>query len=371
MNNFKRLHLIFLISIMFFYSNISYAVTPKINGSSGILIEKETGRILYSHNSHQKLPMASTTKVMTALVALENGNLDEKVKITNKSVGIEGSSIYLFKGEEITLKDLIYGLMLRSGNDAAVAIAYHIGGSLEGFIELMNRKAREIGANNTNFVNPHGLHDENHYTTAYDLALIAREALKNQEFKKIAKTKIWVANREINKYFYNKNKTIWQYEGGDGIKIGYTKAAGRCLVASATKNDMQLIAVVLNDGNWFNDCYNQFDFGFQTYKSKVIFDNNQFVKSIYVPNGKKNILPIVTAKKLVLPLMDEEIDKIKLDINLPKSINAPISIEQKVGAIKVFINGKLVATTDLLAKESIKEKNALEKVVDFIKGIFD
>src|SRR5690606_37873939 len=171
--------------------------------SSCILIDANTGRILFEKNPHVKMPMASTTKIMTALVALEYGNLEDEVIITKEAVGIEGSSIYLREGEIMSLEDLLYGLMLRSGNDAAVAIAIHVGGNLENFIDLMNKKAKEIGAVNTNFTNPHGLHDDLHYTTAYDLALITREAFKYEEFAKIAGTKSYISNRVENNYYYN------------------------------------------------------------------------------------------------------------------------------------------------------------------------
>ena len=168
----------------------------------------ESGRILLEYTPHIKLPMASTTKIMTGLIALENGNIEDNIIIKRESVGIEGSSIYLYEGESINLEDLLYGLMLRSGNDAAVAIADHIGDDIEQFIIMMNNKARSIGANNTNFMNPHGLHHDNHYTTAYDLALITKEAMKIEKFKEIVGSKIWKANREKNNLFYNKNSIL-------------------------------------------------------------------------------------------------------------------------------------------------------------------
>ncbi len=362
---------IFLFILMFLLTNsISYAATyskPSISGSSGILIETKSGRILYSNNPHRRLPMASTTKIMTALLAIEQGNLDEKVKIKSNSVGIEGSSIYLMPEEEIILRDLVYGLMLRSGNDAAVAIANHVSGSVENFSQLMNQRAKEIGAKNTNFTNPHGLSDDNHYSTAYDLAIITREAMKYEEFKKISKTKLWTSDREINRFFYNKNKTLWQYEGGDGVKIGYTKKAGRCLVSSATRNNMQLIAVVLNDYAWFDDCYKLFDYGFNNYRAMVVYDREQYVRSIYVPNGKKDILPIVTQSSLILPLTEEECESIKTVIEIPKKINAPISKGEKIGNIRIYKDGQLLYSDNLVAREDIEEKSFIGKAFDFIK----
>lgn len=186
-NNLKKKIFLLILIITFLTNGYSYCEKPGISAQAAILIDSKSGRVLLEYNPHIKLPMASTTKIMTALVALENGELDDKVKIKRDEIGIEGSSIYLYEGEVISLEDLLYGLMLRSGNDSAVSIANFIGETQEEFINMMNKKAIEIGANNTNFMNPHGLHDDNHYTTAYDLALITREAMKKEEFKEISK----------------------------------------------------------------------------------------------------------------------------------------------------------------------------------------
>lgn len=366
------LTLIIFLNIFFINSYVTYCQSNNaISAKSAILIERDSGRILYTHDPYKKLPPASTTKIMTALIALEYGNLDQKVKINNKSIGVEGSSIYLKQNETITLRDLVYGLMLRSGNDAAVAIAYHISGSVDEFCKIMNNKAKEIGAKNTNFTNPHGLHNDNHYTTAYDLAIISREALKHEEFRKISSSTKWIADRESNNYFYNKNKTLWQYKDGDGVKIGYTKKAGRCLVSSATRNGMQLIAVVLNDGNWFNDCYTLLDYGFNNYKQNIITEKNEFVRSIYVNNGKKNILPLISENMISYPIKNGEIENIETVVKLPKTIKAPVTKGQRIGSMQIYLNGKLISSTNLVAKESIELKSKLERTIDYIKNIFD
>lgn len=370
MKGYKKLIFVVTIVFMLLNSQISYSEPIEINAKSAILIEVNTGRILYSFNSNLKLPMASTTKIMTALLAIEYGNLDDIVTIKKSAVGIEGSSIYLKEGERIRLKDLIYGLMLRSGNDAAIAIAEHVGGTVDNFIKLMNRKAKELGANNTNFTNPHGLHDVNHYTTAYDLALITREALKKKEFRDIVKSKVWVSEREINKYFYNKNKTLWQYKGGDGVKTGYTKKAGRCLVASATRNGMQLVAVVLDDYSWFNDCYKLLDYGFNSFKPKVIFNKGQFIRNIEVINGNRIKVPIITNNELIIPIKDNEIENIKIKIELPDKLYAPIEKNKKIGKIRVYLNSELIAVNDLVVKYSVKEKSILIKLTDYLRKIF-
>ncbi|MGF7057042.1 D-alanyl-D-alanine carboxypeptidase (penicillin-binding protein 5/6) [Brassicibacter mesophilus] len=368
---FRYLSLIIIVFLSF--SFIASPVTSDgahVSASGAILIDNSTGRVLYSLNPHSRLPMASTTKIMTALIAIEYGKLDEVVKIKKSCVGIEGSSIYLYNGEEITLRDIVYGLMLRSGNDAAVAIAIHISGSVSNFAELMNKKAKEIGALNTNFKNPHGLHEKDHYTTAYDLALITREAMKHNEFREISKTKVWKADRETNNYFYNKNKTLWQYEGGDGVKIGYTQVAGRCLVSSATRNGIQLIAVVLNDNNWFNDCYNLFDYGFENYKPTVIYSRSQYIKMIQVINGNEENIELITKNDLILPLKEEDKDKLKIHIDTPQKISAPIIKGQEVGNIKIYLEGQLVSCDKLIARDSVEEKNILDRVKGFISNMF-
>lgn len=242
---------------------------PGISANQAILMDGETGEILYEKNANTKAYPASTTKIMTALLTIDrveelHSDLKQKVKIPADAVGVEGSSIYLAPGEAVSIEDLLYGLMLRSGNDAAVALSDIIGGNQEHFVELMNAKAKALGCKNTHFMNPNGLYDDNHYTTAYDMAVIAREAMQNETFRQISGAENWQASREPDKYntFYNKNKVVHQYKGGNGIKIGYTKASGRTLVASAERDGRLLICVVMNAPDWFNDAYALMDYGF-------------------------------------------------------------------------------------------------------------
>lgn len=239
---------------------------PSVSAESAVLID-ESGQILYEKNANAKGYPASTTKIMTALVTLEKLDelgLDEKSEIIapEEAVGIEGSSIYLKKGERLTIEELLYGLMLRSGNDSAAALAVCMGGSLGEFVSMMNERAAALGCSGTHFTNPSGLYEENHYTTASDLAKIAHEAMKRQDFREIVGAKDW-QNTDGSRSFHNKNKTVFQYEGATGIKIGFTKASGRTLVASAERDGRQMIAVVLRDGNWFNDAYVLMDYGFE------------------------------------------------------------------------------------------------------------
>ena len=239
---------------------------PEVSARGAILVDCSDGRVIYEKNADEKLYPASTTKIMTAMVVFQileetETTADSYVSVPADAVGVEGSSIYLKEGEKLTIRELLYGMMLQSGNDAATALAICCGGNLENFIVKMNRKAEEIGCVNTNFVNPSGLFDENHYTTARDLALIGRKAMENEEFRRIAGAESW-ESEETGRSFANKNKTISQYDGATGIKIGYTRLSGRTLVASAKRGETEVVAVVLNDSNWFNDAYTMLDYGF-------------------------------------------------------------------------------------------------------------
>lgn len=359
--------LIIIIVISIFTTGFTY---PSPSADGAVLIESKTGRVLYSLNQHLKRPMASTTKIMTALLAIENGELDSIVKISPNAVGVEGSSIYLKEGEEISLRDLIYGLMLRSGNDAAIAIAEYISGSEEEFVKLMNKRAKEIGAINTNFTNPHGLHNPNHYSTAYDMALITREAMKLDFFKEVVKTKNWIANREINQFFSNKNNVLWKYKGGDGVKIGYTKASGRCLVASATRDNVQLIAVVLNDGNWFNDCYRMLDYGFEHYRPSLLLSKGQFLKKVQIHNGNREYLNILSDEDVIIPLKEEERERIKIIVDIDNHLKAPIVIGQNLGEVKFYLDGELIYSKDIKSNIEISQREPESNFIKFLKYFF-
>lgn len=234
---------------------------PPVSAKQAILIDGKSGEVIYEKNADEKGYPASTTKIMTSLVALNlcrqyDIDIKQEVKVPKVAVGVEGSSLYLKEDQEITIEDLLYGVMLRSGNDGATALAAILGGNLEHFVRLMNQTAEKLGCEGTRFVNPSGLFDENHYTTARDLAAIARQAMKNKDFRKVVGAKSW-------KTYDNKNKTVHQYDGATGIKIGFTEMSGRTLVASAKRNGTELICVVLSDSNWFNDAYALMDYGFE------------------------------------------------------------------------------------------------------------
>ncbi|MGO1368785.1 MAG: D-alanyl-D-alanine carboxypeptidase family protein [Senegalia sp. (in: firmicutes)] len=369
---FKKINVLILLILLLsiFFNSTVFAFNDDIGAKSAILIERDSGRILYAKNISEKLPIASTTKILTALIAIEKGDLEKIVTIKKEWTDIEGSSIYLKANEKIKLKDLIYGLMLRSGNDAGVAIACEIAGSVDNFSVLMNKRAKEIGAKNTNLINPHGLHSDEHYSTAYDLALITREALKNKIFREISKTNDYTSMRENPQIFYNKNKTLNQYDGGDGVKIGYTKVAGRCLVASATREDMQLIAIVLNDGNWFNDSYKLFDYGFENFKNTTIIRGNNFIKNLYIENSNIEKIPIITDKKFTYPLTKNELKDINISIKTRDKLIAPIEKGYNIANIDVKLKDKIIYKNKILLNNKIKEKPISQKVKEKIKSIF-
>lgn len=240
----------------------------KYNSSSAtIVIEQSSKKVLSSNNSRVRLAMASTTKIMTALVVLDNiVDVDVQLAIPEQAVGVEGSSVYLRRNEIWSVRDLLYALMLRSGNDASVALAIAVGRSVQGFVDMMNAKVQELGLKDTHFTNPHGLHDDEHYTTAYDLAIITARAMQNPLFKTIVSAKSYVVegNYTHDKYYFgNKNKMLLMMDGADGVKTGYTKNSGRCLVSSATREGKQLICVVLNVHDMWNVSKNLLEKGFE------------------------------------------------------------------------------------------------------------
>ena len=273
----KKICLVFTVLIMvltctaFTYANDNVEAAARgseINSSalSMALVDGDTGELIYSKNCHARREPASTTKICTAITVLDNFTmLDLPVAIPDEAIGIEGSSLYLQKGEMLTVRDLLYGLMLQSGNDCATALAIIVGDSVDGFVKLMNETAQKAGALNTHFVNPHGLHHDDHYTTAYDLCMISYYAMQNEVFREIVSTKRHSTpyhNHDYRRNFPNKNKILFNYEGGNGIKTGFTKASGRCLVSSATRDGKTYICTVLNCYDMFEECMRLMDKAF-------------------------------------------------------------------------------------------------------------
>ena len=372
----KKKIIVSLVLVLVLFSSVCLlAVLPYVAlGESlcgEIVIERDSGRILYSNNENKKAYMASTTKIATAITVIENcENLDEEFEIPNQAVGVEGSSIYLKNQEKQTVRNLLYGLMLQSGNDCAVALAIKVGGTIENFANMMNETAKKAGANNTNFTNPHGLHDDNHYTTAYDLALISAYALKNKTFSEIAKTKsitIPSSTGDGNRVIVNKNKILSTFNGGDGVKTGFTKKAGRCLVSSATRNGMQVICVVLNCYDMFERSRALLDNAFSQYELVEIIGKNELATAKVI-GGKQSYVTLFCKNTFSYPLKKDEIEKVNIQLKDVKTMSAPVKNETKNGKIEIYLDKQLIFFDNLFTIYNVEEKNLFDKIIDFFQN---
>ncbi|MCR6545848.1 D-alanyl-D-alanine carboxypeptidase family protein [Dehalobacterium formicoaceticum] len=370
----RSLFNIFMIIVMTFgvVSGTAYA-SPEVTAKSAILIDASSGRILFEKNAHERLPQASTTKITTALLALENADLSKQVQVPADFVNPGESNIYLGPGEVHPMEDLLYALLLKSANDAAEVIAIDIGGSVEQFAEMMNKRVKEMGLKDTHYVNPHGLNDERHYTSAYDLAMIAREALKNEKFREIVNTNKyeipWEGN-EYNRVAYNTNRLLKTYEGADGVKTGFTRQAGSCLVGSATRNGMQLIAVTLNCNGMYQEMTALFDYGFQNYQKKEIFEENQTAGQIPVKGGTSKTVHAVAKAPLGVAFNIKDKDLLEPSIYLPEKIKAPVKEGQRLGSAVVKIDENTFVTTELVAANDVGKSSFFAYLWDtFISAI--
>lgn len=325
--------------------------------ASMITTEAGSGRVLYEKNADSRRPMASTTKIATAITVIDNvPDLEKTVVIPDCAVGVEGSSIYLSKGETASIRDLLYGLMLQSGNDCAVALAVTTAGSVEKFAALMNETARKCGANDTNFVTPHGLHDDNHYTTARDLAKISAYAMKNATFREIVSSKRhtmpW-AGHDCDRVILNKNKILTTFDGGDGIKTGYTKKAGRCLVASATRDGMTIISVVLDCGPMFEECRNLMEKAFEEYSLVDITALAPDVKAEVRDGAKKTVTLRPTATS-TYPLTKEETERLIFEEKGVKPMRGGVKRGTENGKICVTFEKRLLFESKLFTIEEVE-----------------
>lgn len=345
----KKLKFICIIISLLFITTLFSVQNDQIyayadNSSAEIVIELNTNRILHEKNAYVKKYMASTTKILTAITIIENCDINQEVIITNKTIGIEGSSIYLEEGEKLTVKQLLYGLMLRSGNDCAETLAVHCSGSIEEFAKLMNETAKRIGANNSNFVNPHGLHNDNHYTTAYDLAIISSYSMKNEIFSEIvAKQSVIIPHitRNYNRKLVNKNKMLYNYEGSNGIKTGYTKKAGRCLVTSCTRNGLNLICVVLNCPPMYETSKILLDNSFNNYKNYTLVESDNILGFVKIKNSEEKV-GLCIKNDIVLPLTNEEYNNIDIRYNYNENIEKPQKNFEENGYIEIYCKNNLI-----------------------------
>jgi len=342
----------------------AYATSkPNVSARNAVLMEQETGRVLMEKRAHEKRNIASITKIMTAIVAIESGDLDEKATASRKAVYAEGSSIYLEQGEKMLLKDLVYGLMLRSGNDSAIAIAEKVGGSVEGFAHMMNEKAEWIGMTNTSFANPHGLDQEGHYSTAYDMALLMRYAMQNDLFRKISGTTTYKADSRVYAWG-NKNKLLTKYyEYCTGGKTGYTKTAGRTLVTTAKKDDMELIMVTLNGPDDWNDHSHAFDWGFKEYDMKEIRKEGE-----YDLNSDEEDTLGYLWEDVRVPLTKEEEGQLSERI-ITTNTSGLSPLSSVVGKAVYTVNGEQIEAVSIMASPEDKDRSYFDQLIQVIKSV--
>ena len=320
-----------------------------VSARSAILMDAQTGRVLYVKNADQRSLIASTTKIMTALLVCEQCNVLDRMRIPRQAVGIEGSSMYLKEGEVLTIQDLLYGLMLHSGNDAAVALAIYCGGTMEGFVELMNDKARLLGLDNTHFVNPNGLDHPEHYSTARDLAVLAAYAMENPVFAHTVSTKVMTVGQRSMR---NHNKLLWSVEGADGIKTGFTKKAGRILVSSASRDGRRLIAVTIHDPNDWQDHKVLLEEGFEHYAVRQIVADGQQLGTVEIVSGAERSVPILAAENFSYAMAAGE--QVVIVLPEPGFTYAPIAAGGEAGFAKICIGTKTVGKVAVVYGQTVE-----------------
>jgi len=347
----------------------------KLTSTAAILMEQDTKRVLYGKNCRNKVKIASTTKVLTAIVAIENKSLNDMVTISKKAAGTGGSKVGLKSGSKVSLKSLMYGMLLKSGNDCAVAIAEHVGGNVEKFTEMMNKKAYEIGAKDTYCTNPHGLDTEGNFSTAYDLALITCYAKTNETLSKILGTEsITLSFGTDSKYLANTNRLLFTYEYCDGGKTGFTNGANRCLVATAKKDDLKIVAVILGAVTTdvrFSETKQLLKYGIENYTMTDISDSINWY--IDIPVYKGNIYSYV--KKITfnqsLPLKEGELEQIYISQSIVPSLYAPASRGSYLGKIQLYIGEEILYDKDIYLEQEITKNNVLDYIIKGLRGIFE
>ena len=367
--------LIFVAMFLFCYaSNLVIQTTYasfSTSAKASVVMECSSGRKLFAKNENLKLPMASTTKIMTAITAIENcKDLDEKFKVSRKAIGVPGTSLYLREGDVYSTRDLLYALMLISGNDASVAIAEHIAGSTSEFITMMNELAKKSGANSSHFANTHGLDADGHYTTAYDLAKITAYALENPVFADIVSTKnIKISNGDgENRYLKNKNKLLSTLEGCIGVKTGFTDDAGRCLVSAIEKDGMKVVAVVLNCGPMFPESATMLTDAVENFKLYDLTQMYDFDNYVSVVDGSNDVAEIGTKEKFFYPLAEHEMKKLQFKYTIPQNIQAPMKKETEVGKVEIFFDNDLLFSEKIFTIDNVKPKTMWQRLKDFFEN---
>ena len=353
----------------------------EINSRIALIYDRASGKAIYSKNGDKETPMASTTKIMTAIIVLENANLKDVVTINSKAAGIGGSRLGLKKNDKITVNDLLYGLLLRSGNDAAVALATHVGGSIEGFADMMNKKAQEMGLKNSHFIVPHGLDNDGHYTTAYELAKMADYALKIDKFKEIVSTRI--ATIYINGYarkINNTNQLLGSINGVYGVKTGFTNGAGRCLVSACKRGELDIITVIIGANTTKIRTadtiklieYANKNFEMVNIKEKIYNEFNRWLEinegRIFVNKGEKNSVKLqledINYEKMAIK--KGNIDKIEIEVNTMFYLEAPVMEKDILGNVKILLNNEVIEVLEIYNKETINKKDVVDYMYEFI-----
>ncbi len=342
---------------------IGVAAAPSVSAQSAVVLDGSTGRILYEKNADDTHLIASTTKIITALVVIENCDLDARVEVMPEAVGIEGSSMYLKAGEVLSVRELLLGLMLQSGNDAAVALAIFCGGTAEAFVTRMNETAERLDLAQTHFANPHGLDDGQNYSTARDMERLAAYAMENETFREIVSTKTaTVAGRSLS----NHNKLLWRVDGAVGVKTGYTRSAGRILVGAAEREGRRLICVTINAPSDWSDQAALFDFAFETFHSCVVLNRGDVVASVPVINGDRAQVNAVAAEPFSYSLTEGE--QPELRVHLPRMLFAPVTRGEAAGSAEVVLDGVVLGTVPLVWAESAYEQQPERSLLDKILG---
>ena len=329
-------------------------------GEAAVLMDVHNGQALYGKNMHKQMYPASTTKILTAILALEKGRLYKLVAIPGEACRVDGTALGLRVGERLTLRDLLYALLMASANDVSVAIADHIAGSVENFAGLMNEKAKSLGATDSHFTNPHGLPDPDHYSGAYDLALIARYAMQNTTFREIVKTRFKVISRPgfPQEQLWNHNRLLERYQGATGIKTGYTVAAGQCLVASAQRNGRELIAVVLNSQGEaiYEDAGKLLDYGFDDFFPVQVVKKGEKIATAKVPGGEPGEVVLLAGDDFWYDFPKSGSPNLSRRLQLVREIQAPLSAGQKVGKLDIYNGEQKVGTVDLVVAGNVGQK---------------
>ncbi len=371
----KRYFLLFLGVILFVFCWLPLSASAlDINAKSAVLMDADSGRVLYEKNSHQRLPQASTTKITSAILALERGNLQDQIVVSKYAAEIGEAGIWLETGEKLTLEQLVYAMLLNSANDASTAVAEHIAGSEANFVRMMNSFARDIGAKDTHYVNPHGLDAENHYSSAYDLALLGRHAMQHEVFETIVATRTKVIpweGHEWSRMLTNKNIFIDKpdfYPGADGIKNGFTTPAGYCLVASATRDGMRLIAVVMNCPGATEEVKKMFDYGFNNYQRTLLFSQGEFVKNVSLNNDVE--LELITGEPFYAALKEEEAALLNSKVTVPENLCLPIEKGRVCGKAICMVDGKAIGMVNLVAAESVDKPGVFGYLWQLVLNIF-